>query len=133
MGRQAGRRGRIYMGIASDTATAEPLPFIAKWKVDAQTDKIDVTAMGDTGKVYVGGLPDQSGDFSGFWDDATQQTYTAAVDGLARKFYLYPNIAVTTTYWFGTILPDFSASSDVGGAIELSASWAAASPIIKVG
>jgi hypothetical protein len=34
MSRIAGRRGRIYMGIASDTASAEPLPFQAKWKID---------------------------------------------------------------------------------------------------
>jgi hypothetical protein len=133
MGRIAGRRGRIYMGIASDTATAEPLPFQAKWKIDFQTDKIDVTAMGDTNKTYVSGLPDASGDFSGFYDDATAQSYTAATDGLARKFYLYPNLATPTQYWFGTVLPDFSVNGDVGGAVEVSASWAASTPLVKVG
>jgi len=133
MGRIGGRNGRIYMGIASSAATAEPLPFQAKWKLDAQTDKIDVTAMGDSGKVYVAGLPDASGDFSGFYDDATALTYTAATDGQPRKFYLYPSTLTTTQYWFGTVLPDFSVNGDVGGAVEVAASWAAASPIIKVG
>ena len=133
MGRIAGRRGRIYMGIASDTATAEPLPFYASWSINFQTEKIEVTAMGDTTKVYVAGLPDASGDFKGFYDDSTSQTYLAAVDGLARKFYLYPNTALTTQYWFGTILPDFQVNGDVGGAIEVSASWSAATPVAKVG
>jgi hypothetical protein len=133
MGRIAGRRGRVYMGIASDTAQAEPLPFMASWSLSAESDKIEVTAMGDTNKVYVAGLPDASGEFSGFYDDSTNQTYLAAIDGLPRKFYLYPNTLLTTQYWFGTILPDFSANSEVSGAIEVSASWSAATPIQKVG
>ncbi len=133
MGRIAGRRGRIYMGIASDTATAEPLPFFASWSMNFNTEKIDVTSMGDTTKVYVAGLPDASGDFKGFYDDATNQTYLAAVDGLPRKFYLYPNTALTTQYWFGTILPDFSVNADVGKAVEVSANWNAATPVTKVG
>jgi hypothetical protein len=121
------------MGIASDTAQAEPLPFMASWSLSAESDKIEVTAMGDTNKVYVAGLPDASGEFSGFYDDSTNQTYLAAIDGLPRKFYLYPNTLLTTQYWFGTILPDFSANSEVSGAIEVSASWSAATPIQKVG
>lgn len=132
MGRIAGRRGRIYMEITSG-GSAEPLPFQASWSINQQTDKIDVTALGDSTKVYVSGLPDAAGDFKGFYDDATSQTYAAAVDGLPRKFYLYPNTATTTQYWFGTILPDFSVSSDVGKAVEVSASWSAATAITKVG
>lgn len=121
------------MGIASDTASAEPLPFYASWSISFETEKIDVTAMGDNNKVYVSGLPDASGEFSGFYDDSTNQTYTAAVDGLARKFYLYPNTALTTQYFFGTILPDFSVNAEVNGAVEVSASWAASTQIQKVG
>jgi hypothetical protein len=121
------------MGIVSDTASAEPLPFQVSWSINQQTDKIDVTAMGDTTKIYVAGLPDASGDFKGFYDDATAQTYTAAVDGLPRKFYLYPSTSLSTQYFFGTILPDFSVSSDVNGAVEVSASWSAATAIVKVG
>lgn len=133
MGRIAGRRGRIYLGVASDTASAEPLPFFASWSISFETEKIEVTAMGDTTKVYVSGLPDASGEFSGFYDDATNQTYLAAVDGLPRKFYLYPNTATATQYWFGTILPDFQVNAEVSGAVEVSASWSAATPVAKVG
>jgi hypothetical protein len=68
-----------------------------------------------------------------FWyDDLTVQTYTAAADGIARKFYLYP-AAATTQYWFGTILPDFSVSAAVDGGVEGTASWNAASTVAKVG
>src|SRR5918994_7729137 len=111
MARFAGRFGRVYMGIASDTATAEPVPFIASWSLAAETDKIEVTAMGDASKVYVAGLPDASGEFSGFMDDQTAQTYTAAIDGLPRKFYLYPNVNVATLYFYGTVFADFSVNA----------------------
>lgn len=133
MARIHGRRGRIYMGIASDTASAEPLPFFADWTINFATDKVEVTAMGDNNKVYVAGLPDASGDFSGFYDDATAQTYTAAVDGLPRKFYLYPSTSLNTQYFFGTVLPDFNVNGGVGAAVSVKASWNAASQVQKVG
>lgn len=120
------------MGIANSAATAEPLPFIAKWSLGAATDKAEVTALGDTNKVYVAGLPDASGDFSGFFDDSTSQTYAAAADGQPRKFYLYPDLTnAPTVYWYGTILPDIKLDGDVAGAINMSASWNAASSILK--
>ena len=131
MARVHGRSGRVYMNLASG-GTAEPVAFLNSWSLSAETDKADVTAFGDNNKVYVAGLPDSSGEFSGFYDDATVQTYTAATDGIARKFYLYPT-SNNGQYWYGTILPDFSANAGVGGAVEISASWNAAGPILKVG
>jgi hypothetical protein len=127
-----GRRGRIYMDLTG-AGSAEPLPFFASWSISFQTDKAEVTAMGDNNKVYVAGLPDASGDFSGFYDDATVQTYTSAVDGVARKFYLYPSTVANTQYFWGTILPDFAVNGAVGGAVEVKASWNAASQILKQG
>jgi hypothetical protein len=133
MARHAGRNARVYMAITS-AGTAEPIAFQSAWSLNATTDKIDVTAFGDAGHVYVGGLPDAAGTFGGWFDDATQQTYSAAVDGVARKAYFYPDIVASVgTYWFGTILPDFSMSAGVSDAISTTTSWAAASPIIRVG
>jgi len=127
-----GRNGRIYMAVTSG-GTASPLPFFATWSINFATDKAEVTAMGDNNKVYVAGLPDASGEFSGFYDDSTAQTYTAATDGVARAFYLYPSTLNTSQYFWGTVLPDFNVSGGVGGAVEVTASWNAASTIAKVG
>jgi hypothetical protein len=132
VGRFHGKRGRVYLGIASDTATAEPLPFIAKWAIRFPTDRADATAMGDTHKIYVNGMPDCTGMFSGWLDDATNQTYTAAIDGLARKFYLYPDLSSNTKYFFGTIVPDFTSEGGVDGGVSMSADWGAASLITRV-
>jgi hypothetical protein len=112
--------------------TAEPIAFIRSWSFNAATDKVDMTALLDTAKVYSAGLPDGSGELAFWYDDATVQTYTAASDGIARKFYLYPT-AATAQYFGGTVLPDFNVSAAVDGGVEGSASWSAATPIAKVG
>lgn len=133
MARIHGRRGRVYLGVANDTASAEPIPFFNTWSINFSVDKAEVTAFGDSNKVYVAGLPDASGAFAGFYDDATAQTYTAATDGLARKFYLYPSTLTNSQYFFGTVLPDFSVDGSVSDAVKVSVNWSAASAISKVG
>jgi hypothetical protein len=127
--RRHGRNAQVYIGVTNGAA-ASPCAFQASWSINMVTDKQDVTAFGDSNKTYVAGLPDSSGDFSGFMDDATSQTYIAAVDGLARNFYLYPDTANDpNVYWFGTILPDFSADGAIGGPVNFKASWNAASKV----
>lgn len=133
MARLAGRNGRIYIGLASGSVAAEPLNFIAKWSINFTTDDYDVTAMGDTVKQYVAGLPDSGGQFSGFYDDGTVQTYTAATDGIARRFYLYPSTSNTAQYWYGTAIFDFQADADVTGAITMQGKWRPTSSVTKVG
>lgn len=133
MGRLAGRNGRVYIGIANSAATAEPLPFVAKYNINWKTNKIKVTAMGDNNNVYVGGIKDAAGSFSGFYDDSTQQTYTAASDGQPRKFYLYPSTNNTSNYFFGQVIADMAIDADVDGAITMAADWAAYSDIVRVG
>lgn len=132
MARIHGRNGRVYLGLAS-AGTAEPVAFLNSWSISFDVDKQEVTSFGDLNKIYVAGLPDASGEFSGFFDDQTVQTYTAATDGIARKFYLYPSTTNNAQYWFGTIFPDFKVNAAVAGAAEVGSSWNAASTIIKVG
>jgi hypothetical protein len=132
MARVAGRRGRLYAGIASDTAAAEPIAFLNTWSLDQSVDNIDVTSFGDTTKTYVAGMPDATGSFGGFYDTATAQLYTAAQDGLARRFYLYPDIS-DGDYYFGTALFDFSVTASTDGAVTISGNWAAASSVQKAG
>lgn len=134
MSRIAGTTGRLYVGIATTAAAAEPVAFISKMSLDFSTDDIDVTSFGDTNKVYVSGMPDCSGSFSGFFDDATAQTYTAARDGGVRNFYWYPKTATSAgPYWFGTALFDFSVDADIGGAVTIAGNFKAASAVTKVG
>jgi hypothetical protein len=120
----------MYVGLASDAATAEPVAYISSWNISMATDKVEVTAFGDSNKVYVAGLPDASGDFGGYWDSATAQLYTAATDGLARKFYLYVSTDLAASdYFYGTAFFDFSVTTGVAASVEISGSWQAASNV----
>jgi len=130
--RISGKSGRLYAGITS-AGTAEPIAFINSFSLNFATDKQDVTCFGDTNKTYVSGFADATGDFAGFYDDATAQLYTAATDGVARKFYFYPDTTSTTKYWFGTAIFDFSVSDAISGGVAISGGWAASTAISKVG
>jgi hypothetical protein len=130
MSRIHGRHGLVYIQINS-TGEASPLPFAVRWSINYTVDKVEVTAMGDNNKTYVSGIPDAAGDMAGWYDTDTPQTYRAARDGIARKFYLYPDRRDLTKYHYGTVLPDFNASAAVDGAAEITISWNAASDIFR--
>jgi hypothetical protein len=132
MGRIAGDKGQVYFDVAGG-GQASPLPFMAKWKISFKTDRYDQTAMGDKNKVRTQGLPDATGDFSGHYDDATAQTYTAAVDGAGRKWYLYPNRNTPGQYFFGMINADYEVDGGTGTGVSVACSWDAADVIQKVG
>jgi hypothetical protein len=132
MPRTHGRNSRLYVDLTGSGA-ATPVPFVTNVSLDASTDKVDVTAMGDTNKVYVVGLPDSSGSYSGWWDSGTAGLFTAATDGNARKFYFYPDATNTPgQYFYGTAFFDTSTSTGVGDAVAVSGSITAASKITLV-
>src|SRR5688572_4689007 len=131
MARRAGRNAGIYVGTTT-SAEASPLTFQNTWSINFEVEKLDVSAFQDRTKAYVAGIADAQGEFGGFYDDASTQTLDAALDGLARKFYLYPDtVNKPLQYFFGTIFPDFSANATATGAIEMSCTWAAATEIKK--
>lgn len=140
MGRFHGRNGIVYLGVYSPSdpisanaaqSVAGEMAWLSDWSISFSTDKVDVTCMGDTNLVYVAGLPDASGDFSGFMDSASAQTYVAATDGLPRNFYLYPNTNQPGSYFYGQILPDYSVTGSVTAAVTLKSSWNASGKITK--
>lgn len=133
MARIAGRRGRLYVGLASGTAAAEPVAFLNSWSINFTVTKIDVTAFGDTNKTALAGLADAKGDFAGFYDNASAQLYTAATDGAARRVYLYPDIDLNTQYFHGTAVFDFNINGAVDGSVDIAGAWEAASNFAKVG
>lgn len=128
-----GRSGRLYVGLASSTADAQPVANLNKWAITFSVDEVDVTCFGDSNKVSVAGLPDVGGTYAGKYDTASAQLYTAASDGAARRFYLYPTTATTTTYWFGTGTFDFNVEGDVAGPVDISGKWSASTAVAKIG
>jgi hypothetical protein len=130
-----GRNGIAYIGV-NPADLAAPMAFLSDWSINFVVNKVDVTTMGDQNLIWVAGLPDASGDFSGFYDTATAQTYVAATDGLPRNFYLYPSTlgvqgAAPGQYFFGQILPDYSLAGGVTAAVSLKSTWNAATRISR--
>lgn len=131
MARIHGRKGALYVD-PTGSAAASPVAFLTKWTLPRNTDKIDATSCDDNNKFYMAGFPDSQGSYAGWYDDATAQLYTAASDGIARKFYLYPSRLDNTKYWFGTATFDQTVEGGVSEVVAISGSFAAASDIIKV-
>lgn len=132
MARSHGRFAQLYVSVTSAGAAA-PLLHTAQTSINLATDKTEVTAFGDASKVYVAGLPDGQGTFSGFaTDTAATALVSAALDGLARRWYFYP-FALTTVYMYGTGFFDWQTEASVGDAAKMSGSFAAATPVTAVG
>lgn len=132
MARSAGRNSQIYVSITSG-GSASPLLHAATWSLNLNVDQIEVTAFGDTSKTYVAGLADGTLDFSGFLSDtAGTSLVTAAIDGVARKFYLYP-FNTTSTYFFGTGFFGTTVETDVAGAVSMTGTAMMATPVTPIG
>ena len=125
MARYHGRAGLIYMS-ASGSAAATTFANMNAWTLNAQTDKVEVTAFGDANKTWTQGLADVQGSFSGFYDDAASAAlFTAAASTDGVKLYLYPNSTAITKYAYGPAWVDASIATGVSGAVTVSATFAA--------
>lgn len=132
MARAHGRFGNLYVAVASG-GSASPLQHAGTWTLDLSTDQVEVTAFGDTSKTYVAGLPDGRLSYSGYASDtASTALITAAVDGVARKFYAYP-FNTSATYFFGTMFFDTSWDVRVDGAVAISGNGSPATPVASQG
>jgi hypothetical protein len=89
------------------------------------TDKVEVTAFGDTNKVYVQGLRDIKGTISGFWDSADDSLFDASESADGMKLYLYPASTAPTIYFYGPAFLDASIAVSVTGAVTVTGNFAA--------
>ena len=125
-----GRAGIAYLSLRSgDPAT--PVAFLSDWTIQYTRELYDTTTIVDPQHVYTAGTVNTEGSFSGFYDTATAQTYTAAVDGLPRNLYIYPSVTNISQFFSGSILPDFNLGAGAGAAVALSVSWTGSGPVIK--
>lgn len=132
MARYHGRNGVLLLQLSSASTSLTTLSYVRDWSLNFVTDQVDATALTDTNKTYVAGLPDVTGSVSGFHDDGGSDTLAAAQDGVARTFELYPEgTSSGSLYYTGTALWDFSLSGSVGGAVEFSANFSASGAITR--
>jgi hypothetical protein len=97
------------------------------WTLDMSTDRVEVTAFGDTNKRRVSGLPDFSGTVGGWWNSATSPRFFAVVlGGLPAFLRLVPNILEPTYFFQGLANIDGSIEVSATGAVSISGNWDAA-------
>jgi len=127
-GRIHGKKGQIKMDPAGAPGTAATaVADINAFTIDMSTDTVDVTALGDTNKQYVQGLPDYKGTLSGWWNSATSPALFEVILGGGKPWLvLIPDTSEPTFLFKG--LAYLSGSIDVSatGAVSISGDWVGA-------
>jgi hypothetical protein len=119
-----GKAGVVYMS-TSGTGAATNVIKLTQWTLNQTTDKVEVTAFGDTNKTYVQGLKDVQGSLTGFYDDTEAKPFQAADSTDGVKLYLYPSANSPTKYWYGPAWVDFSVDTGVAAAVTINGAFAA--------
>lgn len=122
-----GKTGQVYM----DADGASPYAYtllsdLNEWTLDMKTDRVEVTAFGDTNKRRVAGLPDFSGTIGGFWNAANVAYVDAVLAGIPVQLKLVPNSADATVFFSGLANIDGSVNVSATGAVTMAGSWDAA-------
>ena len=121
-----GRKGVVYIS-TTGSGTATLVALLNSWSLNRETDYAEVTAFGDTNKTYVQGLPDVSGELSGFWDSDSDALYDGSTSSDGVKIYLYPSSDAPSKYFYGPAWLDVSFEVPNDEAATLSGSFRAKS------
>jgi hypothetical protein len=119
-----GRKGVVYLS-TTGTGAATTVLNLTDWSLDMATDTVEVTSFGDTNKTYVQGLPDISGQFSGFWNDAEDKLFQASASADGCKIYLYPSSDAPSKYFYGPAWLSVNITNSVSDATKITASFVA--------
>lgn len=129
-----GRNARLMLDVTSNGAgSASQVSSKNKWSVDNSIDTVEVTSFGDSTKTFVSGLPNNTGDFSGFWDSADTNIFNVIGSSVARKLYIYPdNTNNSGTYFFTTAFVGVKHEGGTAEAVTFTGTWTGASPGVWV-
>lgn len=120
-----GGKSVVYLS-TTGTGAAVVAISLSSWTLDRATDKVDVTAFGDTNKVYVQGLSDIKGTIAGWFDSGDDALFDGADSADGVKLYLYPSSICPTVYHYGPAWLDASLATDVKGGVSVKGSFVAA-------
>lgn len=123
--RMHGAHGQVKMDPAGG-ASPVIVASLNKWDLDMSTDKVKVTAFGDTNQIYVQGLPDIKGTYAGWYDPVDGHAIFDAAFGTAKPaLELYPT-SLDTKKFSGRAILDSHISVDANGGVAINGSFVAA-------
>jgi hypothetical protein len=125
MARYHGKDAVVYMSV-NEAGDASEVKGMNSWDLDMSTDTVDVTAFGDKNKVFVQGLPNLSGTFSGFWDDTEDKIRQARKSATPVKLYLYQSRNAASKYHYGKAWIGAAQTAGVGDAVTQTVNFTAA-------
>jgi hypothetical protein len=125
MARRHGKNGQVRINASGGSPTT-PVASLNKWSLSLATDKSDVTAFGDTNKVYVTGLPDIKGNIAGVWDSVDTTIFDVAVGTVPAELRLVPSTLDSSLYFEGLAYLDANIDVDAKGNIAVGSSFVAA-------
>lgn len=123
----SGRYGEVNYD-PTGGATLTPIASINAWKMSQKTDRIDVTCFQDVNRVYIPGMKDQSGDFSGYWNSAELTLFEAVDAPTPGMLELVPNTNEPGFSWKGLAYLDADIECAVNDAPKITGTWSAAGP-----
>lgn len=116
-----GKGGMVYL--QGSGAAATKLGEVREWSIDIDKELAEDTAMGDTWRSQLAGIVSWSGSIDGNLDTAETSPFDAAIASSVKAWYLYPNAAAPTLYYYGSIWPTLSVSGGLGGIVSFSLSF----------
>jgi len=123
-----GKKGAMKMDPTGGSSTVI-VASISKFDLDLSTEKVPVTAFQDTNRIYVQGLPDVKGSYSGWYDPADGLVIFDVTTGTVAPFLeLVPTTDQPLVMFSGKAYVDSKISVDSGGGIAISGSFVAAGP-----
>lgn len=125
--RISGDRGQVKMDPAGG-ASVVTVASINKWSLSLAKEMYKATAFGDTNQVYAPGLPDISGNLSGFWDTTDRSLFSVALGTVAPFLNLIPNTLAPTYLFKGLAWLDCSIEVGSGGMVTIAGQFKAAGP-----
>lgn len=124
-----GRNAQFMVAVdAPGTGQAVTISSKNKWSIDNSIDTVEVTSFADATKTYVAGLPNNTGDISGFWDSSDNNIYNLIGSSVARKMYIYPDVSNNVgSYFFTTGFIGVKTEGGTSEAVQFTGTWIGAS------
>jgi hypothetical protein len=128
---KTGRNGLVKWDATPTSPTnQQSIASINAWKLSLKTDYEDVSAFGDSNKVFIPGLRDLSGTIAGFWNSSDVTLVQASNQSTPGFLELIPNSDSDEAWFTFSGLAYMDAEIDcslsapkISGSFRAAASW----------
>ena len=126
MGKIVGRDGVLKSG-------ANTIAHVRNWTINEQSPQVDLTAMGDSFADQAAGLPQISGNFSLWWDDAGDTGQGTITNGAEFTLQVHPEGESSgNVYWEATIaITEIVRTASHDGGVEMNVNFVGRSVVTE--